>query len=203
MEPAHNETKTIEAPFERTVAMTKLRRLVRSRYGTGILALISATESLLPLPILTDPFLVTAVLVDRLRVWRLVLVTTLSSVVGGLLAYMMVVYFKDALLASLSPEIATTLNTLLVEDQGTFLLTLVGAITPIPYTVVAWAVALSGGHPLVFVVGSLIGRSFRYGVVGWCTYRFGPAALRYAQRSILTTSIVILLLFALYVWLKL
>lgn len=181
----------------------KLKTLVRSKYGTSILATIAVVESLLPLPILTDPFLVTAVLVDRKRVLKLVLVTTISSVIGGVLAFIIAWYFRDALLSVLSPDVAITLQTFIAQDQSTYLLTIIGAITPVPYTIVAWAVALSGGNLLVFTLASIIGRCVRYGIVGWCSYTFGPTALRYAKRSILLTSAVLLILVGLYIWLKL
>ncbi len=181
---------------------TKLLKLVKSRHAVAILGLISFTESLLPLPILTDPFLVTAALFNRSKVRKLVMMTTISSVVGGIVTFIVPTLFKERLLSSLSPEMLVTLNSFVVEEQGVFLLTIVGAITPVPYTVVAWAVALSGGNILVFIIASLVGRSFRYGVVGWCTYKFGPTALKHAQRSILLTSVIVIALFALYIWLK-
>jgi len=180
----------------------RLQRLVKSRYSAGILGLISFCESLLPLPILTDPFLVTAVLIDRERVRRMVLVTTLGSVVGGFVAFLIATFFREPFLAALSPDMLATINSFMLEEQGTFLLTIVGAITPVPYTIVAWAVALSSGNPLVFILASVVGRAFRYGIVGWSTYTFGPAALKYARRSLTITSIGIFILVGLYVWLK-
>lgn len=198
------EKSSLETNHNPPTTMTmRLRSLVRSKYGTSALATIAIFESLLPLPILTDPFLVTAVLLDRKRVWKLVLVTTLSSVVGGLLAFWAALYLREALFSLLSPEVTETLQTFIAEEQNTFLLTLIGAVTPVPYTIVAWAVALSSGNPIVFVIASVLGRGFRYGVVGFCTYAFGPTALRYARRSILLTSAILVILVLIYLWLKL
>lgn len=203
MSDQKNVTETIDTPFSTTVTVTKLRKLVRSKYGTVLLFLIAIAESLLPLPILTDPFLVTSVMMNRARAVYLVFVTTLSSVIGGVLAYFVAYNFRDFLFSLLSPEMIVTLDSFLAGGQDTFVLTIIGAVTPIPYTVVAWTVALSDGNLLVFIIASVIGRSIRYSIVGWSTYKFGPAALRYAQHSIFITSIIIFIFVGLYIWLKL
>ncbi len=195
-----NETTVEKTPLAKSTE--KAKRMMRTGHGVSILAGISFVESFLPLPILTEPFLVAAILLDRVRVKTMVIVTTISSVVGGTAAYLLAAHFKEFLFSLISPEMAETLNSLLVAGQDTFILTIIGAFTPIPYTIVAWAVALSGGNLLIFIIASIVGRSIRYTIVGWCTYVFGPAALRYAQRSIFVTSIVIFVLVAIYIWLK-
>jgi membrane protein YqaA with SNARE-associated domain len=201
-EPAHSTTET-EAIVETDSLKQRLSKLVRSKYGTATLSLIAVIESMLPVPILTDPFLVAAVLMNRTRLVFLVLVTMISSVFGGVLAFLMLLYFRDFLFTLLSPENISTFNQLVAAGENTFLLTIVGAVTPVPYTIVAWTVALSSGSLIVFIIGSIVGRSIRYGIVGWCTYRFGPLAMQYARRSIAVTSVVIFILVGLYLWLKL
>lgn len=177
--------------------------LMRSRYGLTFLGIISFLESFLPLPILTDPFLVAAIMANRSKVVFLILVTTVTSVLGGFMAYLMAVLFRDILLALLSPELIAILTSFVTgESQDTFVLTIIGAVTPIPYTIIAYAVAMINGSPLIFVIGSVVGRLFRYGIVGWCTYQFGSLALEYAKRSIILTSVVIFAAAAVYVWLK-
>jgi membrane protein YqaA with SNARE-associated domain len=181
----------------------KAQQLMRSKYGLSLLALVSLLESFLPLPILTDPFLMAAIMVNRTRVWSLVFFAMISSVIGGFLAYLVALLFRELLLSSLTPDMLATLESLVAgEAQGTFILTILGAVSPVPYTIIAWAVALTAGNPLVFILGSVVGRTFRYGVVGWCTYKFGPVAWAYAKRSLLLTSAVIFIVAGLYVWTK-
>ena len=78
-----------------SVLITKVELLSRSRFGLCTLAFISFLESSLPLPILTDPFLATAVLFNRAKVLQIVLITTISSALGGLLAYGMAYFAFD------------------------------------------------------------------------------------------------------------
>ncbi len=200
---AETEQKTILEKILTTRTAHKAQDLMRSKFGVGLLAAISFVESLLPVPIITDPFLAAAIMVNRARTRSLIVITLVSSVLGGFFAYLIAVFFREFLLSVLTPDMLATLQSFVAgEEQDTFILTIVGAITPIPYTVVAWAVALTEGNPLVFILGSVIGRAFRYGVVGWCTVKFGSAALAYAKRSILVSSVIIFVCAGLYIWLK-
>ena len=88
------------------------------------------------------------------------------------------------------------------NEANTFVLTIVGAATPIPYTIVAWVVAVIEGNLWVFIGASILGRGLRYTIVGWSIYKFGPTAIAYAKRYLGLTSILILILVALYVWHK-
>lgn len=185
----------------RTVASAQ--KFFGSKYGAVLVGAISFIESALPIPLLTDPFLAAAILAKRSRAVRLVVWTTITSVIGGLVAYGTALLFRDPLLSLLSPEIQTGI-TELINSQGDsiFLLALLGAVTPIPYTFACWAVGLMQGNPLLFILASFIGRGFRYTVVGWCTFQFGPTAVTYAKRYIALTSILLFILAGLYVWYK-
>jgi membrane protein YqaA with SNARE-associated domain len=181
----------------------KAAEVLRSRFGAYILALVSFVESALPVPILTDPFLIAAILADRAKAIRLILITTVFSVIGGVCAYLMAWFFFDALLELMSPGIVDEFHHIINGGQSsTMVLTLVGAVTPIPYTVVAWVVAVLKGSLMVFIAGSILGRGFRYIVVGYATYKFGPLAVSYAKRYIGITSIILLVLAAVFFWLK-
>lgn len=195
--------KTLVEKVLTTRTAQKAQEMMRSRFGIGLLATISFVESLLPVPIITDPFLAAAIMVNRTRVRLLIAITLISSVLGGFFAYLVAVFFREILLSALSPEMLTSLQTFVSgEEQSTLLLTIIGAVTPIPYTIIAWTIALTEGNPAVFILGSIIGRGFRYGIVGWCTIKFGSAALAYAKRSIFISSLIIFLCAGLYIWLK-
>ncbi len=184
-------------------SVTKAKQLLRSRYGTAILAGISFIESALPVPILTDPFLAAAILINRSKASSLVVITTISSVIGGITAFAMAAFFFDLIQGWMTPALAEEFN-VLVNSNGSsaFVLTLVGAVTPVPYTLVAWVVSVIKGSLGAFIIASVLGRGFRYAVVGYATYRFGPQAVSYAKRYLGVTSVIVIILAALYIWLK-
>ena len=186
-------------------AAGRLQHILQSRLGLWMIAAISFFESALPVPLITDPFMVAGILANRKRVVQVVLVTIVSSILGGLAAFAMAAFFFDSIITHIMSESAQTefQARATFGDSDALVTTLTGAVTPIPYTVIAWVVAAAGGSVVTFIVGSVIGRTFRYAVVGYCAYLFGPAALRYAKRSLAISSVIVLVLVGLYVWLKL
>jgi len=182
----------------------RLQRLLQSRLGLWLIAAISFFESTLPVPLITDPFMVAGILANRSRAALVVLVTTVSSLLGGLAAFAMAAFFFEVIAETMSESVMREFERMVsFGATDTLVTTITGAVTPVPYTITAWVIAVAGGSVWVFIVGSIIGRSLRYGIVGYCTYRFGPAALKYARRSLAVTSLAVFMLVALYVWLKL
>lgn len=186
-----------------TASPSRLQQLIRSRSGAWVIGIVSFVESALPIPILTDPFLVAVILANRANAARLVFVTTVASVLGGVFAYASAALFFSYILDWMTPAMYEEFQSLITGNEAnTFVLTIVGAATPIPYTIVAWVVAVIKGNLWVFIGASILGRGLRYTIVGWSIYKFGPTAIAYAKRYLGLTSILILILVALYVWHK-
>ena len=155
------------------------------------------------MPVITDPFIIAAaILLNRAKYLYIVLIATVTSILGGVVAFYMALLFMDIILGWLSPEAALAVATLAAQQDNTFMLTLIGAFTPVPYTLTAWAVGALNGNIFVFIFASLLGRGGRYLILGLLTYRFGPIAMQIARRYIGITSIVLLLLAGIFFYLK-
>jgi len=200
------ELKEIDVKVEQVLAspsVGRAQRILQSRLGLWLIALISFIESALPIPLITDPFLIAGVLLNRQKATLIVVVAIIASVLGGLFAFVSALLFLEILMQFMTPGMVNEFNSLVSNaNTNTFVITIVGAITPIPYTLVAWVVAALQGSLLMFMLASAIGRSVRYGIVGYSVYRFGPAATRYARRYLGFTSLVVFILVALFVWYK-
>lgn len=200
------EEKNIETQVEKilnTRTVSRAQELMGSRSGLWLVAIVSFLESALPIPLLTDPFLVAAIAFNRSQTFLITIITIISSVLGGIVAFFSALFFFDLILQYLSPETAYSLVVMTSDEtRGTFILTIIGAFTPVPYTFVAWAVAVLGGNLFIFIIASTVGRATRYGIISWLVYRFGPMAVIWAKRSIGLTSVVIFVLAGLYLWLK-
>lgn len=185
-------------------SVQRARSMMERKSGSFLIASVSFLESFLPIPIVTDPFLVAAIILNRNQVVRLVIVTTLSSVLGGIFAFLSAAYFFDTLVTLLKPDTLSQLQTLIDSNtSNTFILTIMGAFTPIPYTSTAWFVAFIKGSLLVFIIASVIGRGLRYAIVGYCTYKFGPTAVTYTRKYIGLISVFLVVLVGIYIWLNL
>lgn len=175
--------------------------VARSRYGLPAIGLLSFLESALPVPILTDPFLLGFVLANRTQAFRAWIVVSLASVVGGLIAIWYARYFFETLLTLLSQSQLEQFESITAASSDIAWLTLVGAVTPVPYTITAWGIGVLEGSMFIFIMISLLGRGGRYAIVALGGYYLGPAALGVTKRYLGLTSLTVIvaaILFALY-----
>jgi len=198
------ELKSVDTKVEQVLtspSVGRAQKILQSKLGLWLIALISFFESALPIPLITDPFLIAGVLLNRQKTVLIVFITTVSSVIGGLVAYFSALLFLEVLMQFVSTGMADEFNTLVNgAHTNTFVITTLGAITPIPYTLVAWLIAALQGSVAMFLIASIAGRGLRYSVVGYSVYRFGPAASQYARRYIGLISIIVFILVGLYIW---
>jgi membrane protein YqaA with SNARE-associated domain len=181
----------------------RTKRLLQSRFGLWFVGVISFIESSLLVPIITDPFMVVYILANRNRWMKAVIVTVVTSVAGGVAAYGMAFFFSSWVLGFLSPYSLEQFTDIAARfKEETFVLTILGAITPIPYTLVGLAAGFVKGNLLVFIVASVLGRIIRYTIVGYLTYALGVQALEHIKRNLLWASVVTLTLVVVYLLVK-
>lgn len=190
------ELHQLEEQYEKEVAgvVEKSGQLLRSKYGLWVLGAISFVDSAVAFPGPVDPFLAAYIMANRARAVRGFVVATAGSVLGGVMLYLFASFFTDQLLALLSPESLIAFNDIVKHfDQGTFLLTFLGAFTPIPYGFIVIAAGVLKGNIFMFIAGSFLGRALRYGVVAYLTYTFGNRALEIAKKHLKVISLSALL----------
>lgn len=179
---------------------------MRSRYAQVILGLISFSESIFA-PIITDPFLVAIILADRARWVRYTVITIGSSVLGGAVAYLLGAVFFEIfgvwLLETFKLQDIFTSATAQLQQTNGFWFIFVGALTPIPYKLVA----LAGGFVFlpfwIFLLASLAGRAIRFLLTGYVSYAFGPLAIQILRYRINIILLALLFFVLAYVGYKL
>jgi membrane protein YqaA with SNARE-associated domain len=182
----------------------KIHTFLQTKWGLWCLGIVSFAESALPVPIVTDPVMVLYILANQNKALRAVIITTLTSTAGGVAAYTVAYLVKDPLLALFPAEFATEFYALAARAQGeTFILTILGAVTPIPYTAVAVAVGFVEGSVWLFILASLLGRGARYGVVGYMALKVGALATTQSKRPLLWLTAITMLALIAYVLYKL
>lgn len=181
-------------------------RWLRSRYAGAILGLIAFAESLF-LPVLIDPFLIALILANRSRWLYYTTISIVASVIGGTVAYLLGLWFFEGIgrplldfynLADDFARISTQI------DANGFIFVLIGAITPIPYKIVALASGFGGVNLVTFLLASIFGRIIRLGLVGYVAYVVGPHALPAFRTHLLQLAYVfgfILIAYLLWQWL--
>jgi membrane protein YqaA with SNARE-associated domain len=173
---------------------------LRSKYAGSILAAISFAESLF-LPVLIDPFLVALILARRSRWLYYTTISIIASLLGGLVAYFIGLWFFDSfgrpLLEFYNLQGQFASMSVQINDSG-FIFVLIGALTPIPYKIVALASGFGQINIVTFLLASLFGRILRLGLVGYVAYAVGPHALPMFRKHLLSLAYVFLVLLLTY-----
>jgi membrane protein YqaA with SNARE-associated domain len=161
-----------------------------------VVAGVSFAESaLLPLPV--DAVTVPVMLADRRRLWRVVWVATLASVLGGLVGYAigrllyetLVVWLVD--LYGWQASFATIQTEF--HQQGA-LIVLIGALTPIPFKLIAIASGVERLDLWLFLGVALFGRAGRFLSFGLLIWWLGPSIRRLLDRHASRAGWLVLLL---------
>lgn len=162
-----------------------------------------AESSFFPIP--PDVMLAPMTLARPDQAWRYAAITTITSVLGGVLGYLIGAYLLEMAMPLVDkfgyrPAYETAVSWF--ESYG-FWAIFVAGFTPIPYKVFTISAGAAAMPLLPFVLGSLVGRGMRYfliaGIVRWAGPKIEPQLVRYIDAI---GWICLLLIVALVAWLK-
>ena len=152
-------------------------RLASHAKSTYYLFLLSVAESSF-FPIPPDVMLLPMCLAQPNRVWRLAGITTIGSVLGGVIGYAIGAYafgFIEPVLAD-SGYMNSYLHAVRWFEEWGFWAIFVAGFSPIPYKVFTIAGGAMGMALLPFVVASFIGRGARFYLLALLIRFFGHTA---------------------------
>lgn len=167
------------------------------RHALWWLAAISFIESSV-FPIPPDLMLIPMVLAAPTRWFRLAVVCTLSSVIGGYLGYAIGYYFMDSIGAAVLAAFHLTEKFAafkpLVDQYGVWVIIVKGA-TPIPYKLITIAAGAFHFDLAHFTFASVIARGMRFFLVAALLWKFGPPIRVFVETrlKLVTTALVLLL----------
>jgi len=152
-------------------------RLASHAKATYYLFLLSVAESSF-FPIPPDVMLLPMCLAQPNRVWRIAGITTIGSVLGGVIGYAIGAYafgFIEPVLAD-SGYMDSYLHAVRWFEEWGFWAIFVAGFSPIPYKVFTIAGGAMGMALLPFVVASFIGRGARFYLLALLIRFFGHTA---------------------------
>ena len=166
--------------------------LAAGPHATKALAAVAFLESSI-FPIPPDAMLVPMVLARPARAWRLALIATAASVVGGLAGYAIGYFLFETLgqwiiqlygLGAKFDEFQRTWN-----EWGLWII-LIKGLTPIPYKIVAIASGLAQFNLGVFILASIATRGARFFLVAALLRAFGAPIRSFIEQrlTLVTTS---------------
>ena len=156
-----------------------------SKYYLAIVSFIES--SFFPIP--PDVMVIPMVISKKNDFIKIFLITTIFSVMGGILGYLIGAFFFDFGTHIMSfygyEDKLSNIKDSLVNSDGYYawlgVLFLAG-FTPLPYKVFTIASGLIGFNFLIFVLISLISRGLRFFIVSYLSYKFGDLFNEYMDK---------------------
>tara|TARA_B100001063_G_C16637784_1_gene489215 strand:+ start:25 stop:630 length:606 start_codon:yes stop_codon:yes gene_type:complete len=157
----------------------KCLNLASHKSSKYYLALVSFIESSF-FPIPPDVMIVPMVISKKNDFIKIFLISTIFSVLGGILGYLIGAFFFDVGMQIMSfygyEDKLSNLKNDLIKTEGFYtwlgILFLAG-FTPLPYKVFTIASGLIGFNILIFILISFISRGLRFFIVSYLSYKFG------------------------------
>ena len=152
------------------------------------LAAVSFIESSF-FPIPPDVMIVPMVISKKDDFFKIFLIATIFSVLGGTLGYFIGAFFFDIGMQVMTfygyEDKLISLKNNLINSEGFYawlsILFLAG-FTPLPYKVFTIASGLIGFNILIFIVISLISRGLRFFIVSYLSYKFGNLFTKFMEK---------------------
>ena len=152
------------------------------------LAAVSFIESSF-FPIPPDVMVIPMIISKKNDFFKIFLITTIFSVLGGILGYFIGAFFFDIGIQIMTfysyEDKLITLKNNLINSEGFYawlgILFLAG-FTPLPYKVFTIASGLIGFNILIFVLISLISRGLRFFIVSYLSYKFGDLFSQFMEK---------------------
>ena len=156
-----------------------------SKYYLAIVSFIES--SFFPIP--PDVMVIPMVISKKNDFIKIFLITTIFSVIGGMLGYLIGAFFFEFGIHIMSfygyEDKLSKIKESLVNSDGFYawlgILFLAG-FTPLPYKVFTIASGLIGFNFFIFVLISLISRGLRFFIVSYLSYKFGDLFNEYMDR---------------------
>ena len=156
-----------------------------SKYYLAIVSFIES--SFFPIP--PDVMVIPMVISKKNDFIKIFLITTIFSVLGGMLGYLIGAFFFEFGAHIMSfygyEDKLSKIKENLVSSDGFYawlgVLFLAG-FTPLPYKVFTIASGLIGFNFLIFVLISLISRGLRFFIVSYLSYKFGDLFNEYMDK---------------------
>ena len=150
-------------------------QLANNPRAIWFLGIVSFIEAIF-FPIPPDVLLIPMILANIKKAWLYAFVTTITSVIGGLvgyaIGYLAYEQIAEPLLLSLGKQAAMSLFSSSINENG-FLIVLTAGISPIPFKVVSVMSGFTQMPLFVFILSALLGRATRFFVVATLLKYYG------------------------------
>src|SRR3954451_10004022 len=160
--------------------------LARHRHAIPAMGVVSFAESSF-FPIPPDVMLVPMILANRQKAFKIAVVCTITSVLGGLLGYAIGYYFFETIGAWVVKTYGLQAGLEKFREEfahwGTWVI-LIKGLTPIPYKLVTIASGAAHFDLFTFMWASIVTRGVRFFAVAALLWRFGEPIRSFIEKRL-------------------
>jgi membrane protein YqaA with SNARE-associated domain len=156
-----------------------------SKFFLGVVSFIES--SFFPIP--PDVMIIPMVIAKKKSYFKIFLIASIFSVLGGIFGYMLGAIFLDMAMSVIEfygyEKRVASLKISLSEGEGflTWLSILfLAGFTPLPYKAFTIASGLIGFNLLIFIIVSLISRSLRFFLISYLSYKYGDLFTKFMDK---------------------
>ena len=172
-----------------------------NKNSLNFLAVFSFLESII-IPIPPDIFLIPITLTKRYRWLYLGIYTTLFSILGGILGYLIGMYFWDMVGTKIIDfyngyhHVEYIKN--LFNKYG-WVVILVAGFSPIPYKIFTLGSGMLGYNFIIFLLCSIISRGLRFITLTFLVHKYGEKSINLIENHFVKFTILVSIIFIMIV----
>ena len=146
----------------------------KSKHAVSILSTVSFVESFI-FPIPPDLLLIPLSISNPRKAYYFSMLATIFSVFGGVIGYLIGIYFADLFLSTLGwmfDEKSIEITIKWMAEWGVMVV-LISGFSPIPYKIFTIASGVTGLAFIPFLIASFLGRGMRFFLIGFIVSKGG------------------------------
>ena len=146
----------------------------KSKYAVSVLSAMSFVESFI-FPIPPDLLLIPLSISNPKKAYYFAMLTTFFSVLGGVVGYLIGIYFSDLFLNTLSwmlDEKSVEITSEWMAEWGVMVV-LISGFSPIPYKIFTVVSGVTGLAFIPFLLASFLGRGMRFFLISFIISKGG------------------------------
>ncbi len=176
-------------------------RIADNKKSLNFLAVLSFLESIV-IPIPPDIFLIPITLTKKYRWFYLGAYTTFFSILGGIIGYLIGMYFWDVIGIKIidfydgSHHLDYIKN---IFDKYGWIVILVAGFSPIPYKIFTLGSGMLGYNFIIFLLCSIISRGLRFITLTFLVNKYGEKSIKLIENHFVKFTIIISIVFIMIV----
>ena len=156
-----------------------IRKFATHKNSFYLLNFISFIESIF-FPIPPDVILLPMCLYDKKKILKYVISCTISSVLGGVIAYFLGMYAFEIIRENIQNLDLFTLEAF--YQKWGMLAVLIGGFTPVPFKIITVTSGVLKFNFIIFIISSFIARGLRFAIEGGLIYFFADQGIEIIKK---------------------